>query len=76
MAGKTFANKAKTFSAYRMRRRRTALLLSLPQALPLPFGEFFDQRLDLLVVLHCLADALFPSLGDANLPKLSLPALD
>jgi hypothetical protein len=59
-----------------MSRRRTALLLSLPQALPLPLGEFFDQGLHLLVVLNRLADALFPGLGDANLAEFSLVALD
>jgi hypothetical protein len=44
--------------------------------LPLALGEFFDQRLHLLVVLNCLADAFFPSLGDTNLAEFSLVALD
>jgi hypothetical protein len=76
MGDKIFSDNSKTFSEYRMRRRRTALLLSLPQALPLPLGEFFDQRLHLLVVLNRLADAFFPSLGDTNLAGFSLVALD
>jgi len=59
-----------------MRRRRTALLLSLSQALPLPLGEFFDQRLHLLVVLNRLADAFFPGLGDTDLTWFSLVTLD
>jgi hypothetical protein len=73
---KIFPDNSKTFSEYRMRRRRTALLLSLPQALPLSLGEFFDQGLHLLVALNRLADAFFPGLGDTNLAEFSLVALD
>ena len=73
---KIFPDSSNTFSEYRMRRRRTVLLLSLSQALPLPLGEFFDQRLHLLLILNRPADAFFPGLGDTNLAEFSLVALD
>src|SRR5437660_7556256 len=48
----------------------------LPQALPFEFGDFFDEALQLLVIVHRLADAGFPRLGDAELSRFSVVALD
>src|SRR6267143_1177452 len=50
----------KIFSTKQIKRRRTALLLSLLQALPLQIREFFDQLFHLLVVLDGFPDTPFP----------------
>src|ERR1035437_10345510 len=48
----------------------------LPHALPFEFGDFFDKALQLLVIVHRLPDAGFPRLGDAELSRFSIVALD
>src|SRR4030095_3498987 len=48
----------------------------LPHALPFEFGDFFDEALQLLVIVHRLPDAGFPRLGDAELSRFSIVALD
>src|ERR1039457_6419787 len=48
----------------------------LPHALPFEFGDFFDEALQLLVIDHRLPDAGFPRLGDAELSRLTVVALD
>src|SRR6266567_1792874 len=48
----------------------------LPHALPFEFGDFFDEALQLLVIVHRLPDAGFPRLGDAELSRFSVVALD
>jgi len=48
----------------------------LPHALPFEFGDFFDEALQLLVIVHRLPDARFPRLGNAALSRFSVVALD
>src|SRR5260370_13747505 len=48
----------------------------LPHALPFEFGDFFDKALQLLVIVHRLPDAGFPRLGDTELSRFSVVALD
>src|ERR1019366_5122482 len=48
----------------------------LPHALPFEFGDFFDEALQLLVMVHRLPDAGFPRLGDAELSWFTVVALD
>src|ERR1035437_8238821 len=48
----------------------------LPHALPSEFGDVFDEALQLLVMVHRLPDAGLPRLGDAELSRLSIVALD
>ena len=48
----------------------------LPHALPFEFGDFFDEALQLLVIVHRLPDAGFPRLGDAELSRVTVVALD
>jgi hypothetical protein len=59
------------FSVYRIKRRRTVLLLSLLQALPFQIREFFDQLFHLLVVLNRFPDAPFPLPRHKQLAQLS-----
>src|SRR5258708_39501789 len=54
-----------------MKRRRTALLLSLLQALPFQIRKFFDQLFHLLVVLNRFPDAPFPLPRHKQLAQLS-----
>jgi len=61
----------KIFSTKQIKRRRTALLLSLLQALPLQIREFFDQLFHLLVVLNGFPDALLPLPRYKQLAQLS-----
>src|SRR5260370_34106659 len=48
----------------------------LPHALPFEFGDFFDEALQLLVIVHRLPDAGFPRLGDAELSRFTVVALN
>src|SRR2546426_8520126 len=48
----------------------------LPHAFPFEFGDFFDEALQFLVIVHRLPDAGFPRLGDAELSRVSVAALD
>src|ERR1017187_6169646 len=48
----------------------------LPHALPFEFGDFFDGALQLLVIVHRLPDAGFPRLGDTELSRFTVVALD
>jgi hypothetical protein len=48
----------------------------LPHALPFEFGDFFDEALQLLVIVNRLPDAGFPRLGDAELSRFTVVALD
>src|SRR5919198_1232764 len=48
----------------------------LPHAFPFEFGDFFDEALQFLVIVHRLPDAGFPGLGNADLSRLSVVALD
>src|ERR1035437_4997395 len=48
----------------------------LPHALPFEFGDFFDEALQFLVIVHRLPDAGFPRFGDAELSRFSVVALD
>src|SRR5260370_4388081 len=59
-----------------MRRWRTGLLLSLPQALPLQIREFFDQLLHLLLILDGLPHAVFPLTGHEHLAQFPSLASD
>ena len=68
--------RAKIFSAYPSRRRKTALLLSLLDPFPFQFRNLFDQLLHQVIVIDRLANALVPSSRDTNLAKLSVLALD
>src|SRR5258708_13137512 len=54
-----------------MKRRRTALLLSLLQALPFQIRKFFDQLFHLLVVLNRFPDTPFPLPRHKQLAQLS-----
>src|SRR5258708_22745558 len=54
-----------------MKRRRTALLLSLLQALPFQIRKFFDQLFHLLVVLNRFPDAPCPLPRHKQLAQLS-----
>lgn len=62
---------AKIFPAYPSKRRKTALLLSLLQALPLQLRELFDQLFHLLVVLDRFPNAPFPLPRNEQLAQLS-----
>src|SRR5258708_34185664 len=48
----------------------------LPHALPFEFGDFFDEALQLLGIVHRLPDAGFPRLGDAELSRFTVVALN
>jgi hypothetical protein len=48
----------------------------LPHALPFELGDFFDEALQLLVIVHRLPDAGFPRLWDAELSRFSVVALN
>src|SRR5450759_4678452 len=43
----------------------------LPHALPFEFGDFFDEALQLLVIVHRLPDAGCPRLGDTELSRFT-----
>ena len=48
----------------------------LPHALPFEFGDFFDEALQLLVIVHRLPDAGFPRFWDAELSRFTVVTLD
>src|ERR1017187_2609388 len=48
----------------------------LPHALPFEFRDFFDEALQLLVIVHRLPDAGCPRLGDAELSRFTVVTLD
>ena len=60
---------------YPINRRRTALLLSFLDVLPLHFRKLFDQLLQFLVVGHSLPYPLFPGARDVKLTEFAAPAL-
>jgi hypothetical protein len=43
--------------------------------LPFPLGDLFQESLDLVVIVHCLPDAVFPPPGDGELAQLAMVAL-
>src|ERR1035441_9637851 len=47
-----------------------------PDAFPFQFGNFFEEALEFLVIVHRLSDAGFPWLGNAELSRLATVALD
>jgi hypothetical protein len=70
---------SKIFSAFRTRRWRKPSawwLLVFADAFPLEFGDFFDEALHFLVIVHRLADAVFPGSGDADLPRFAIMTLN
>jgi hypothetical protein len=71
--------RSKIFSAWRIRRWSrppVSRLFLFPEAFPFEFGDFFDEALHLLVIVHRLADAVFPGLGNADLPRFAVVTLN
>jgi hypothetical protein len=71
--------RSKIFSACRIRRwsKPSAWrLLVFADAFPFEFGDFFDEALHFLVIVHRLADAVFPGFGDADLPRFAIMTLN
>ena len=48
----------------------------LPHALPFEFGDFFDEALQFLVIVYRLPDAGLPRLGDTELSRFTVVALN
>ena len=72
----TFSDKAKTFSQYRLSRRRTGLFLPARQPPPLQLRELFQKSLQFLIILNRSIDPLFPLFGNVELTRLTVMALD
>ena len=50
-------------------------LLVCADAFPFELGDFFDEALHFLVIVHRLADTVYPGFGDAGLSRFAIMAL-
>jgi hypothetical protein len=76
---KVSPERSKIFSAWRIRRWRkpsSFRVFLFPEPFPLEFGDFLDEALHLLVIVHRLADTVLPAFGNADLPRFAVMALD
>ena len=51
-------------------------LLVFADALPFHFGDFFDEALHFLVIVHRVADTVYPGFGNADLSRFAVMALN
>ena len=65
----TFSDKAKTFSQYRLSRRRTGLFLPARQPPPLQLRELFQKSLQFLIILNRSIAPALPTLWERRVDE-------